>query len=214
MGDTQPDLAPVAGLERRQIPAAARTLAEAFMGDPLFAYLLEDRAARLSWLRIFMEASLRAVQPAGHCETIVAEDGIVPGVIATTGPGNHRLPLGRRLRMLFRLLPSLLLGRPGLGRVRWGLSVLDEMERRHFDEPHWYVFQLGVGDAYRGKGYGRLLLERVLEQADGDAVAVYLETSNELNIGFYQRFGFEVRDEIAEPDRPSVWTMVRPDRRG
>ena len=90
------------------------------MGDPLFAYLLEDRAARLSWLRIFMEASLRAVQPAGHCEVIAADDGIVPGVIAATGPGNHRLPLGRRPRMLFRLLPSLLLGRPGPGRVRWG----------------------------------------------------------------------------------------------
>ena len=55
---------------------------------------------------------------------------------------------------------------------------------------------------------GSALLEHRLSMIEGPA---YLESSNVRNVPLYQRFGFEVIQEISLPeDGPALWTMLRP----
>ena len=51
---------------------------------------------------------------------------------------------------------------------------------------------LGVDPQLQNKGYGRLLIEAKLEELDREHAHCYLETSDERNIGYYQRYGFEL----------------------
>ena len=44
---------------------------------------------------------------------------------------------------------------------------------------------------------------------DGTGEAAYLESTNPANVGFYERFGFRVMDEIDVPGSSPVTTMWR-----
>ena len=69
----------------------------------------------------------------------------------------------------------------------------------------WYLAYLGAVSP--GRGVGTALLEHRLTSITG---AAYTESSNGRNVPLYQRFGFEVVQEISLPEGgPTVWTMLR-----
>jgi ribosomal protein S18 acetylase RimI-like enzyme len=94
------------------------------------------------------------------------------------------------------------------------LGGLNRMEQRHpHDPPHWYLFILGAEQAAQGQGLGSALMAHVLARVDADGMAAYLESSNERNLAFYGRHGFEVMAEVVIPDGPRIWPMWREGRR-
>jgi predicted GNAT family N-acyltransferase len=60
--------------------------------------------------------------------------------------------------------------------------------------PHYYLFLLGTHPAAQGTGSGSKLLAQLLQHAQQEGKEVYLETSVEKNIPFYEKRGFEVFD--------------------
>jgi ribosomal protein S18 acetylase RimI-like enzyme len=76
--------------------------------------------------------------------------------------------------------------------------------------PHWYVPVLGVDPACQGQGIGGALLQPVLKLADLEHLVCYLDTNNEKNLAFYERYGFKVTgQERPDPASPYVWGMRR-----
>ena len=72
----------------------------------------------------------------------------------------------------------------------------------------WYLDALGVDPARQGAGVGSALLLHGLEAAAGAGVDAFLETAQERNVGYYQRFGFRVVDDGSPtPDGPHIWFM-------
>jgi len=59
-----------------------------------------------------------------------------------------------------------------------------------------YLVYLGTKPGSQGKGYARKLIEHGLGLADQWSVPTYLESSANVNIPYYQKFGFEVKQEI------------------
>jgi GNAT superfamily N-acetyltransferase len=88
-------------------------------------------------------------------------------------------------------------------------SVLEEMDRYHIKEPHWYLPMIGVDPAHQGKGIGSALLRHALMQVDELGLPAYLEASKPANVPLYQRHGFEVLGEIRAEDSPPVFPMHR-----
>jgi len=195
-------------LSPQKIAEASRSLAAAFFDDPTSRFLLPREQSRDRWLRLIHEASLRHVLPEGHVQTIDGDE--VSGVIGVVPPGRYPLPTTRFLRHLVPIILRLPTGGFPLGRAVRALQAQGMIDRLHVKEPHWYVAVLGVLPERQGEGLGRALLDPPLARADRDRLPTYLETSNERNLTFYGRFGFEVMQEVSIPGGgPPVWTMLR-----
>ncbi len=82
----------------------------------------------------------------------------------------------------------------------------------HPQEPHWYLAILGSQPSRQRSGVGRALLQPVLRRCDDEGLPAYLEASREENIGYYERYGFELIAPYALPRGPSVYRMVRAPR--
>jgi GNAT superfamily N-acetyltransferase len=87
---------------------------------------------------------------------------------------------------------------------------LRRIQSRHPHNPHhWYLSRLGTDPPEQGRGLGSAVLQPVLNTCDRDGVGAYLEASQEGNLSFYARHGFQVAGELRLPRGPRVWTMWR-----
>ena len=60
--------------------------------------------------------------------------------------------------------------------------------------PHYYLMLIGTDPQHHGKGSGSQLLDTLLQTAAKEGKEVYLETSVDKNIPFYEKRGFAVFD--------------------
>jgi ribosomal protein S18 acetylase RimI-like enzyme len=181
--------------------ALARSLADAFMDDPVSVWAAPGERSRPSMLRRFFAAMLHAKLPDGF----VYSDESSAGAALWTPPGSWRTTPMQDLRMATAFAhPRHWLRGPLVARGLLGVERLHPAE-----PPHFYLAALGVAPAAQGQGLGSRLLQPVLEICDADGVPAYLESSKESNIAFYARHGFRVTREISLPRGPKVWAMWR-----
>jgi len=82
--------------------------------------------------------------------------------------------------------------------------------RKYAPTNHWYLQSLGVEPIHQGKGYGSLLLEHFIEKIATDSLPIFLETSTQRNVNFYERFGFQVmEEEIVPGTNVRQWYLLR-----
>jgi ribosomal protein S18 acetylase RimI-like enzyme len=90
------------------------------------------------------------------------------------------------------------------------LELLHRFEEARPKDPHYYLSLLGIDPARRGEGLGMGLLAQSLEAKDAKGVPTYLESSNPLNNGRYERLGYRQIGEFTTPDgKHTVTTMWR-----
>ena len=102
------------------------------------------------------------------------------------------------------------------GHFRRMMALQRLVEGRHkalLSGPHWQLMVLGVDPSHHGDGHGTALVEHGLDRADRQRLPVYVDTSAERNVGFYERFGFELVESLTVPE-PNVpfWILIRPPR--
>jgi ribosomal protein S18 acetylase RimI-like enzyme len=187
-------------------PRLALALASAFQDDPVITWVFPDEQRRRAVLPAFMDFRLRRLA-FPHDQVWMTGDGAAAAAWLPP-PGRALESRWQRLRLLPPLVRFL-----GL-RTASVLGGLNRMEERHpHGPPHWYLFILGAERAAQGQGLGSALLAHVLARVDADGVPAYLESSNERNLAFYGRQGFEVTAEVVIPGGPRVWPMWREARR-
>jgi ribosomal protein S18 acetylase RimI-like enzyme len=85
----------------------------------------------------------------------------------------------------------------GLNRVK---RVLDREAKIHSgypkESPLFYLWFLGVEPAHQGKGIGKALLNELIAESRQKRRPLYLETSVPDNVSFYQKYGFEVYNQL------------------
>jgi GNAT superfamily N-acetyltransferase len=193
-------------LEKADLDEAAGVLGRAFHDNPgVVAILKHDPAAvRLRLVETAMRAFARAMLKVGAPE-VIKDGGKVVAVSLSYPPGAYPPPLWAELLIASGPL------RAGLRRsVRFG-RVDALMRKRHFREPHWYLWVLGVEPEQQGRGLGSELLRALSSRAERDRVPCYLETDKPSSVRLYQRHGYAVQREEQVPvvDFP-LWFMLRP----
>ncbi len=196
----------VANLPRNEVPDAARVIAAGHAEYPSFRDLFHNPIRRRRALVRFFEATLRdAVR---HGDVVGAWDGDgLQGVAVWLPPMAYPWKPGRKARAvpaLARVLAADPLAFPRF--VRYGAAL----ERDHPAEPHWYLEALSVRPAAQRRGLGACLLAPSLRRADSEGRPCYVETADEANVQYYERFGFSLlRTFTPVPGAPQVMGLWR-----
>ena len=168
------------------LPAATAVLAEAFEHDPTLARVIRPSAdRRLERLALLFTTLLRSAPKGAQIVDVAqTERGIVAAAIWER-PSAPRPTLVGELVHLPAFVRAI-----GLAGIVPATVDQRRMGAARPEEPHWYLGEIGVGEAARGRGVGAALLERGLARADADGVAAYLESSTPRNRALYARHGF------------------------
>ncbi|MEV8457461.1 GNAT family N-acetyltransferase [Streptomyces sp. NPDC052095] len=192
------DVRPAAPEDAERI---AGTLARAFDDDPVMAWFFPGGPFRAAGLtRYFTTIFTRQYGRYGMCERTddAAAFWVPPEAQAKAVPDAETLDD----------LADVLGDRAALYREAVALAAEHGPK-----EPHWYLAVVGADPAARGKGHGAALLRSGLARADRAGLPVYLESSKEANVPFYEHFGFTVLAEAGLPHGgPPVWAMRRAPR--
>jgi GNAT superfamily N-acetyltransferase len=189
-----------------QIPAAAATLARAFQNDPLMAYTIPDPAERARLLPDVYAPMLRFGFLAGEVHaTADAPDGV-----ALWLPPNAKWTRENIEASGMHLLANLI-GNDAYQRYREVVGREWQARERDMTEACWYLLLLGVEPSCQRRGLGGALMRPILERADADQLACYLETENQRNVAFYTKQGFDiiVNGEEAGTSGVRFWTFRR-----
>ena len=184
---------------------ATTTMAQAFSADPMFAWMFPDPARRTQSLEqlfgVLVAYSLRY----GH----VMESDDAMAVAAWMPPGG-KVTLTGMIRTGMLKVPFQIGLRP-FAQFMKANEIMEKLHRRYVPEPHWYLFGIGVDPELQGRGLGTALVREGLARADAEGCPCYLETSEERNLAFYERHGFEVVERVALGEGgPPGWAMRRP----
>jgi GNAT superfamily N-acetyltransferase len=90
-----------------------------------------------------------------------------------------------------------------------GEGIFEQMEKFHPKEPHWYLPLIGTDPLHQGKGYGADLMAHAIWRCDESGLPAYLESSNPVNVPFYERYGFKVMGIIQQGSSPQLTPMLR-----
>jgi GNAT superfamily N-acetyltransferase len=183
------------------IESIADALVKAFHDDPVMTHLFEKEDRRDKKLRVLFQSESKRALTRGALYTTAGE----PALGAAIWMRPNEWKTGG-----FELLGQIpLLVKMGLATSTRALGVLGQIEKVHPEQPHWYLAVLGTATEHQGKGVGSALMAPVLSKCDREGAPAYLESTKESNLPFYQRHGFELRDEINLKNGPTLWPMWR-----
>jgi ribosomal protein S18 acetylase RimI-like enzyme len=186
------------------IPAAVDLLVEAFYEDPTWSWVFEDPGQRRPLLKLLWGAIVTGVS----AYSTVWFNAASTAVAVWVPPDGIEIPEPAEAQLTAAISDIL-----GARAVR-ALDAMEAFDTAHpHHEPHWTLSLLGTSVEHRGQGLGLGLLRDTLRRVDAEGMPAYLEASNPVNVGLYQRYGFERFGSFTIPNGgPDVTTMWRPAR--
>jgi len=187
-------------------------LTESFFNYPTMRYILKGAGASYpSHLRrVVMYLAKARVETEEQTLAVDVGDPAVMAAAALVDPPAWSFPTSASAI-------SELIDEIGSEAVR-RLGIFEEVTRPLRPEGgFYYLGMVGVVSAFRGRGYSRLLMDRVIEQSEGDpeSEGVLLTTEYDANVALYESMGFGTLGEARLPDdRLRSRTMFRPSSAG
>ncbi len=182
-------------------------MATAFRHDPGFQAVARASGRRRDdRIRAMVTSTLEVHAAGGHPIRGIYREGHLLAVALISRPGSSLL-LWPSVRAVLRLAAAT---NP---MVAWRSTraYLGTVRRRP-KAPHHYLAILAVHPIAQGIGIGRTLLadlHRTCHDHPG-STGVALDTSNPANVGYYERFGYQVT-QVFRTSGADVWCMWRPD---
>jgi ribosomal protein S18 acetylase RimI-like enzyme len=194
-------------VQKGDITRAGKILADAFQNDPAWSKIFEGVSHREKRLSANYEVAIRCGLKYGE---VYASSQNLEGIIAWV-PGRYAD------MKTWHLLCS---GATGAV-MRIGLNVLKRMApvykpvteyRREYMADHEFLYLLvfGVATELHGRGFGRKLIDAVIEKSEQERLPLLVGAGSEDNVKMYEHFGFRVLEKITLrivglPE----WEMVR-----
>ncbi|MGJ8668390.1 MAG: GNAT family N-acetyltransferase [Oceanococcus sp.] len=175
---------------KESIARLAAITADAFRDDPFNNWMFTQQKYKH---QMYLGFAKHVYTPHGFCQILSEKDQALAATMWMLPGGMFKTPLA-----MYPALVKSFLFDDGISGARRGLMTGNAMEAHHPQEPHAYLFTVGVMGKARGRGLGRRLIQPVLDACDRSGTMAYLENSNPANTRFYQSLGFE-RVAMIEP---------------
>jgi ribosomal protein S18 acetylase RimI-like enzyme len=186
---------PMRQLSFTDLDRAVEIAVGAFHVTPLYRYLVPDDAKRTVFIsklyRAFYVFGIRRGQVYGVSEPL-------EGVAVWSLPGRHK---GVFRGMLAAGLLPMCCG-PMLAPILKSARIFtgfESLQRKYAPEPHYQLRSLAVAPESQGKGLASKLIRPFLAQADERSTSVYTETTVPANLGLYEHYGFECKEQYPVP---------------
>jgi len=194
-------------LDKTQVKAAGEVLGRALKDDPVSVYDIPDKEKRHAVMKyVFQMTSCLGVKYGETHATSPNLEGIAVWLPYINKKFKMIINIGCLLKAKVYKM-----GIQASKRIRPIENYNTEVHREFAPGDHWYLQTLGVEPTHQGKGYGSLLMEYMLEKIDNiNPLSIFLETSTEINVKFYKRFGFEEMQEGKIPETDvDQWYLLR-----
>ena len=162
-------------------------LSRSFNDNKSVNYIIQQDSHRVRRLIRLMEYSFDYCQLFG--EVYLSEDRQACALLVL--PGQKKTTV-RSILLDLRLILCCV----GLSNVRKILAREAAIKKLHPSGPMHYLWFIGVLPEVQHKGIGSGLLREVIARSEGEGVPLYLETSVEKNLPWYEKFGFRVYSEL------------------
>jgi GNAT superfamily N-acetyltransferase len=187
---------------QERLPAAAGVMGRGFLDDPMMRWSLGGDLANRRELEERFTVYFHAVNPSNVEEGWMWEaEGGAGAAVWLPPDATASFP------------EDDLATRPAIaaltddGGAHYG-AFWDWLNSHIPDEPLWFLDQIAVEPSRQGEGIGSALIEHGLSMARAVGQGAYLETGNQLNVAYYERFGFRILLEGNAPDGgPHIWFM-------
>ena len=193
-------------LEVNQKRKAAEVATSAFFNYPMMNHYCPNLKKRKHWLPWYMEKTLNCAIRYG--EVLVTSD--YSGVMFVLPPGHTRLTDKEFIQNGFLFLPFVMGFRNYIKSSECEKFVADMQEQLMKGQEHYYLWGLVTDPKAQGKGIGSALLKKLTDKADAQNTSIYLETHEQKNVSYYERFGFNLIHKDTIPNHGlDIWCMLR-----
>ena len=162
-------------------------LTEAFSDNQSVNYVIKQDSHRLKRIRRLMQYAVATCHDFG--EVWLSDDRNACALTVLSDRKRSTAAVMRRDVQLAFLST-------GLSNVYRTLRREAQIKAAHPDGPFCHLWFVGVATAAQGQGKGSQLLKTVIDHHHAQLQSIYLETSTQRNLPWYQRFGFEVYGEL------------------
>jgi len=192
----------VVALGKEESALAGKIIADGFHDDPVATWALNGTAALQPFFTLLTRGTYL---PRGFGSRTADASGVTvwvrPGESTAMGAWTTAQAVYLSLRY------------GGFTALQRGPKVDRVLGPRKPEGDYYYLFAIAVRRAHQGKGIGHELMAPTMRRIDEEGASAYIESSNEKNLTFYRRFGFEVTEEVEiAPGAPKMWTLWREGR--
>ena len=193
-------------LSEKHIKPASLVLSRAFQNDPIIRWQIPEATKRLAKAHHIFEIKLRIGIKYGE---VYGTSENLEAIAIWRAPKNVNFPYWKYLtkggfRLLFKF------GLRNAKKMTFVKAVNDSMRNIYMKIPYWYLTLIAVDPSHQGKGYANKLIKPMLRRIDNENLPIYLETTLERNLSFFEYFDFEKLEEIIIPNTNIVhWSMIR-----
>ena len=192
-------------LKKNDLTRAGEVLTEAFQDDPVFNAIFGK--ATLQQRHAFYASPVQYSLKYGQ---VAAPSPQIEGVAAWV-PGKYAMMSLLRLILSGAFFTGMQMGMDISQRMAKVFKPIDQDREAYMrGRAYLYLMMIGVAPPYQGQGFGRQLLQGVIDESQASGLPIYLETETEENVSIYEHFGFKVVDRVSLPliDLP-MWEMIR-----
>ena len=178
-------------LKPQDIDKASVVLNSSFSDYPDFAYVFPDKIERERNLRHVMKFLIRLCMLRGEA---LSPSKNLEGISLWYRPGAPAFSFGDIIKSgIFPLLFHA--DWESFRRFKKLGDSKKEFRCRRIRGDYYLLDMIGVESACRNQGHGRVMIEEKLRGIDRERMPCYLETSSEINVQYYHKYGFHTIHE-------------------
>lgn len=193
------------GLTKQDIEIFSKNLALSFEGYPLFEYFANYKY-NISKMQKFWKVSLKTMSK----NTFFVADNEYANSLAVFSPYE------KSGVSIWKYIKA-----GGLGMIaKIGIRSVIRMARfekfalnikNKYSNPNcWYLYAFVTIPEHRGKGLGSKIIKPMMDYLDQNNQDCYLETLLPINVKIYNKYGFELKEEVKVPGTELVlYAMLR-----